>query len=184
MKPFEILDEKTVHRTKIFNVNQVVLTNPYRNSKAEFVRIDSPDWVNIIAVTTEGSILLIRQYRVGLDEICLEIPGGMVDTGESPEAAARRELLEETGYVPKRMESLGWVSPNPAFLNNRLHLFVAHECSLEAAPSFDTDEYVEVLVCTRSEVSRLLQGGDIHHALVVAAFGRFFSAFANENSVP
>ena len=81
--------------------------------------LDCPDWVNIIPLTDDGQVVLIRQFRHGTQSVTLEVPGGVVEADESPEAAAVRELAEETGYVPERVKSLGFVSPNPAIQGNR-----------------------------------------------------------------
>ena len=84
-----------------------------------------PDWVNVIPVTPQGKVVVIRQYRHGTGEISLEIPGGVVDAGESHEETARRELLEETGYTAGEIIPIGRVAANPAIQDNHMHTFLA-----------------------------------------------------------
>lgn len=170
VRPWTELSEETRLTTPIFKVNEVRLEHPVRGRDVRFVRIDSPDWINIIPVTSEGDVVLIRQYRAGRNEVCLEIPGGMVDPGEDPRNTAVRELAEETGYVPESVELLGVVSPNPAFMNNRLHLYVARNCRLESQTKFDSNEQIEVVLWPSAKIDELIRSGRIHHALVIAAF--------------
>jgi 8-oxo-dGTP pyrophosphatase MutT (NUDIX family) len=102
-----------------------VVGSPVETSEGvrEYLRLEIPDWVNVVGVTQDAELILVRQRRHGIDAETLEIPGGCVDPGESPAAAAARELLEETGYGEGVWRSLGWVWSNPAIQNNRTHLF-------------------------------------------------------------
>ena len=132
--------------------------------------IDCPDWVNVIALTGEGQVVVIRQFRPGIWRPTLEIPGGMVDPGEDPQAAALRELEEETGYRPARVRALGWVHPNPALQGNRCHSFLAEGCVKVHAGALDDGEQIEVDHLARHEVAARILSGEISHALVIAAF--------------
>jgi ADP-ribose pyrophosphatase YjhB (NUDIX family) len=99
------------------------------NGKAgEFTIIRTTDWINVIPFTREGKLVFIRQFRHGIREVTLEIPGGAIDArDETPRMAAERELREETGYEALNWEYLGYVTPNPALQNNRCHTFLATE---------------------------------------------------------
>jgi 8-oxo-dGTP pyrophosphatase MutT (NUDIX family) len=136
------------------------------------VRISSNDWVNVVALTTNRDAVLIRQPRFGIGIDTLEIPGGIVDDGESPIEAGKRELMEETGYGEGQWTSLGFAHPNPAIQDNRVFFFLATDVALEGAADPDPEEDIEVDLTPWSDIPRLLQTGAITHALVVAALQR------------
>ena len=135
-----------------------------------FVVCDSADWALIIPTTPEGQVILIRQFRHGVRDVVLEVPGGVLDVGESPEEAARRELREETGYEPGRTRYVGQMLPNPAINNARLHVVVAEDCRWAGTPQLDAFEQIEVVLRPRQEVPAMIRSGEINHALVIAAF--------------
>ena len=103
---------------RVFKTAFVDGIHPRTGATKRFSLIEAVDWVNVIALTPDQQVVLIRQFRVGANEVCLEIPGGMVDPGETPAEAAARELAEETGYTAPRWHQLGRVSPNPAIMTN------------------------------------------------------------------
>lgn len=138
-------------------------------AQRDFIVLDTPDWVNVVPLTGEGNVVLIRQFRHGVRETVIEIPGGMIDPGEEPAAAALRELSEETGYAAERIRPLAAVWSNPAIMNNRCHLFLAEGCRLVAPPKFDSFEQIEVFEASRREVTEMVASGRIAHSMVVAA---------------
>jgi ADP-ribose pyrophosphatase len=125
--------------------------------------------VTVVALTREGQAVLIRQFRVGVEAHTLEVPGGMVEEGEAPAAAAARELEEETGFRPAQLVPLGSVHPNPALQTNRCHSFLALGCEPGGAPQADAGEDIEVVLVPASALQRLVRDGSITHALVVTA---------------
>ncbi len=131
----------------------------------DFFVLEYPDWVNVVAVTTQGKVLLIRQFRHGMEEETVEIPGGMVDPGESPMAAAQRELLEETGYKAGKIRLLRRVSVNPAIQTNYCHLYLATECSYVQTQQLDGTEMIDVEDTGVQRVLQMLEAGEIHHSL-------------------
>jgi 8-oxo-dGTP pyrophosphatase MutT (NUDIX family) len=164
--------------TRIFSVNSVAYQHPRRTKAQEFYVIDAPDWVNVVAVTPARELVLVRQFRFGLDNFSLEIPGGMIDPGEDPVAAALRELREETGYAGSRAVLLGAVHPNPAIQSNRCHLVLVEDARPTGALDWDDDEEIEVLTKPVDEVFALARRGGITHALVIDALFLFAPRWA------
>lgn len=143
----------------------------------DFTVIRTSDWINVIPVTREGNIVFIRQFRHGIRDVTLEIPGGAIDPADpDPRAAGERELREETGYAADRWEPLGFVTPNPALQNNRCHTWLAAGANRVGAPRPDAFERIETVILSPREAAEALRSGAVHHGLVVAAFGLYFAA--------
>jgi len=164
-------EDRCLARTPIFTLRQHRGTSPaHPDRPGTFVYLDSPDWVNVIALTPQRQVVLIEQCRHGIQEVTVEIPGGMVDAGESPLHAGLRELREETGYEGPDARIIGRVSPNPAILDNRCHTILVREAVVAAAQRLDGHEEIGVRLVPLREIPQLIGDGVIHHALVVAAF--------------
>jgi 8-oxo-dGTP pyrophosphatase MutT (NUDIX family) len=170
VRPWPRLSSRTIFGSKVFELGIERLRSPRTEQELDAVVLRSSDWVNVIALTGDQNVVMVRQYRFGSEDVQLEIPGGLVDPGESPIDAGRRELLEETGYTCERITSLGSIAPNPAILRNRLHSFLAEGCTLAVAQDLDPGEDIEVSLCPLSEIDGLLASGAIRHALVAVAF--------------
>ena len=156
---------------RIFRLRRDHVRSPHNGREFRFYVLEAPDWINVIPLTPEGQVVLIRQYRPGTEEVSLEIPGGMVDDEDGDLAAtARRELLEETGYAADEMIPIGRTAPNPAIMDNHCHTFLAQNARPIAQPKFDGAEYIELELFDLEEISGLIAGGLKTHALVVAAF--------------
>lgn len=149
------------------------MVSPTTGESHPFYRIESPEWVNIVPLTADDHVVMIRQFRQGLRDVTLEIPGGLVDPGESPVEAGARELLEETGYRAGRIESLGSINPNPALFANRVHMMVALDCESVAPIQNSSTEETMVELLARSEIGATIRSGGIDHALVVATLYSF-----------
>ncbi|HYN84988.1 MAG TPA: NUDIX hydrolase [Pyrinomonadaceae bacterium] len=155
---------------RVFKVRRDTSADPRGRREHDFYVVEAPDWINVIPLTDDGRVVLIEQYRHGTREVSLEIPGGMVDEGESPAATAARELLEETGYAAGALVSLGRARPNPAIQDNWIHTYVARGVEFRGAPVFDGTERTRTLLVPLREIPSLIADELITHALVVLAF--------------
>ena len=170
IKPWERIESTRRGDYKVFHVREDASRSPRSGAVHSFYVIESSDWINVVPLTPEGKVVCVRQYRHGAERITLEIPGGMVDPGETPAEAARRELREETGYEAEAIVPLGYVEPNPAIQNNACHLFLASGACPAGAQRLEGTEDIDVVLVDPAEVPRLIAEGQITHALVVAGF--------------
>ncbi len=164
--------------TRIFDVTRAIYRHPARSREQDFFVIDAPDWVNVVALTPDQRLVLVRQFRFGIDDFSLEIPGGVIDVGEDCIAAGLRELREETGYLGGPARLLGSVHPNPAMQNNRCHLVLVENARPEAGLDWDPDEEFEITTAPVDEVYALAYGGGITHAMVLDALLLFAPLWA------
>jgi 8-oxo-dGTP pyrophosphatase MutT (NUDIX family) len=156
--------------SRIFRQIVAQRRSPHTGRQHAFYRLEGPDWVNVVAFTRTGELLVVEQFRHGIDASTLEIPGGGCDEGEDPAVAARRELREETGYTSGRWVALGSCTPNPATQTNRCHTFLALDCEPEGSLQLDPAEELQVWACAWAEWESRMRQGEIHHALVLTAF--------------
>jgi 8-oxo-dGTP pyrophosphatase MutT (NUDIX family) len=138
--------------------------------EGNFVVCDSRDWALVIAVTPDAQVVLVRQYRHGIRQVVLEVPGGVLDEGETPEASAARELREETGYAAESIRLVGKMFPNPAINNAEVHVLLAEGCRLAGGQDLDPFERIDVLLRPLADVPAMIATGEINHGLVIAAF--------------
>jgi 8-oxo-dGTP pyrophosphatase MutT (NUDIX family) len=133
-----------------------------------------PPWVNVVAVTPGDQVVLVRQYRPGLGEVHFELPAGVIDEADaSPEAAGRRELLEETGYGGGQWSALLTLSANPALQSNLTYSFLAEGVEAVAAPAHEATEDLRVHVVPLGELPRLIDSGGLVQALHAAPLLRY-----------
>ena len=173
IEPWVTTNEQVEYTTKIFKVLSREMKIESENHSATFSILDAPDWINVIALTPENEIVLVEQYRYGIEKPTLELPGGVCDPGESPFESSKRELLEETGYSSKDWENLGRVSSNPAMQTNYTHTFLAINCEKVAEQVLDGNERINVHVMPLVEFLDLVGKGEVMHSLVVAAVAKF-----------
>lgn len=179
---WKILRSEEVANCRVFKVRRdlsIRQNDPDEERAFPFYVIEAPDWCNVIALTPEKKVVLIEQYRQGIESLTLEIPGGMIDEGEAASIAAERELLEETGYLPGKMIELGRSRPNPAIQNNWVYHFLAIDCEKVREAEFDSTEHVVTRLYDIDAVGGLIENGEITHSLVFAAFLRFWQHSKN-----
>ena len=147
IKAWRPIESCRLLNTRVFAVDAHRRASEVTGREGEFYVLEAPDWINVVALTEDGEIVLVEQYRHGTRHNTLEIPGGMVDPeDESPLAAARRELLEETGYASEMWEEIGVVEPNPAILSNRCFTYLATGARRIADPTPDGHEEIRVVL--------------------------------------
>jgi ADP-ribose pyrophosphatase len=164
------ITSKTIGSFRIFSIREDRYQLPRNHQEAPFFVLESNDWVNVIPLTEDGEVILIRQFRFGTEAVTLEIPGGIVEPGHTPLEAGQNELLEETGFHSDQWEYLGFVHPNPAFLNNRCHSFLARGVKKVAETRLEESEEIEMLNVPYPEIKDLIEKGAITHSLVICAF--------------
>jgi ADP-ribose pyrophosphatase len=156
---------------RILRVGEDVFADPRDGEERTRVIVDADDWCNVLALTTTGDVVLVKQFRFGSGAVSLELPGGVVDHGEDAATTAARELEEETGYRAGRVIALGTYSPNPAHFTNRVHAFVALDCEPVHDGHPDISEDLRVEIVPGEKVKELVAGGAIDHALILATIG-------------
>lgn len=170
LQDWQRLGDEVLLRYKVFEVRKSRRRSPRTGADIGFFLIDTPDWVNVVAITDADELVLVRQFRHGSEKVSLEIPGGLIDPHETdPAAAAARELREETGYAAERLELLGVMNPNPALFTNRCSAWLATGCRRVGDLAMDPGEDIEVMTVPIAAVDGLIRSGAIDHALVLAA---------------
>lgn len=169
-KPWPLIRSRPNRSYHVFSVRTDTACCPRTGQEHDFYILESQDWINVIPLTPDEQVVMVKQYRHGTREITLEIPGGLVDAGDTPADAARRELLEETGYEAKEVLFLGSACPQPAILNNRSITYLARDVRKVQAPQLDDTEDIEIVLVPLSEIPNLIRKGEIDNAMVILAF--------------
>jgi ADP-ribose pyrophosphatase len=166
---WERLHSERLLETPYFTLRSDRLRLPGGAIKDPYYVLERPDAAIIFPLTSDGEVLLVRQYRPPLEMMELGLPAGLVEEGEKPEAAARRELLEETGHAGGEWETLGCVASSPSLKDNWAYLFLARGVEKIAAPDPDEHELVETIEVPVSDLPGLIRDGKIVSSSGVAA---------------
>jgi ADP-ribose pyrophosphatase len=171
IKKWDTIEKKFVENYKIFDLFRIKRKNSEIKKEGNFVVLETSSWVNIIPITIDNKVILIEQYRHGIDEITLEVPGGLVEMDEEPRLAGQRECLEETGFGSDDDALLiGENYPNPAFLNNKCYSYVWFNCSKKDEQHLDGSEDINVIEVPLESIKKLIVDKKIQHSLVLDAF--------------
>jgi ADP-ribose pyrophosphatase len=174
IKPWEHISSRPIGDFRVFAIRSDVKVSPRTGKQHDFYVIESVNWVNVVALTRTGQLVMIEQYRHGSNTVELEIPGGMMDPGElSPLEAGLRELREETGYEGIRAEVIGQIYPNPAIMSNICYTVLVHDCELKHETQLDQGEDLATQLVTVDAIPDLIRAGRIGHSLVAVALYHF-----------
>jgi 8-oxo-dGTP pyrophosphatase MutT (NUDIX family) len=174
VKPWKKVASKPLGDFRIFKIRSDVCLHPQTGKEHDFYVLDCVNWVNVIAVTPDQKLVMIHQYRFGSQTVELEIPGGMMDPGETdPVATAIRELREETGYEGEQARLLGKIHSNPAILSNLTYTVLIENCRLKHATDFDHAEDLATTLVPVADLPQLVAEEKIGHSLVVVALYHF-----------
>lgn len=165
---WKILSSEYLYKAPWFTIRKDVCETAKGKVVDPYYVYEFPEWVSALAITEDGKVVMVRQYRHAVQQTILEVPGGCVDsTDESLEAAIARELMEETGYRFRQYSYLGKVSPNPSTNNNWMHMFLATGGLQVSGQSLDENEELEVEILTIEELKALVAENRIVQSLHV-----------------
>lgn len=165
---WELLEDKLNFSCRVWELRTRRYRHPLKAKEGDFYYLNSADWVIVVARTISGELVMVRQFRWGIDALSWELPGGIIDEGEDPLTAGLRELEEETGYVSKKACLIGHCQPNPAILNNRCHIVFADQCVLSPTGfKWDEHEEIEIRTMLEAEVMQWVTDSKIGHALAL-----------------
>ena len=164
---WKILESEYLHKKPWLTVRKDKCQMPNGKTIPEFYVNEYPEWVNALAITKDGKVLMVRQYRHGIRHTGMELPGGVAEEGESMEEAVRREMREETGYEFEEMLYLGKISANPSTTNNFMHMFLATGGEKKGEQELDETEELEVHLISMEELKTLVRENRIMQSLHV-----------------
>ncbi len=171
IKKWKQLAKEYPYKSGLFGLRVDKCELPDGRVMPKYYTFEFPDWTNIIPLTPEGDMILVRQYRHAIGEVHLEIPGGSLTPKlkESPQEAALRELLEETGFESQKVELVASHQPNPAIQNNHIHTYIAYDCEKTSEVALDPFEDLETVIMPIPEVVDKIMSGEMKHTIVVAS---------------
>ncbi len=169
-RAWEVVEREPVADCQVFRVERLLVRSPRDGRTYDRHVLEVPDWVNVVACTDDGHIVLVEQYRFGAGILSLEFPAGILEPGENPAEGGVRELREETGYDSVDAQAVGFVYANPALQDNRQHAVLARGCRPVVAPHQDDGEDVHLRLVTPDDLRVLIRDGTIRHALALATW--------------
>ncbi|MCL2028838.1 MAG: NUDIX hydrolase [Deltaproteobacteria bacterium] len=171
-----LLAEETVLATPVFEVRRHWFRSPKDGRDKPFIVMGCPDWVQVLALTPDRRVLLVRQFRHGTRQVSLELPGGVIEPGQTPEEAGRRELKEETGYTADNFRQVAAFRPNPAIQDNTAYVFTAENARLAGPTDFDENEDLDLILVPAEDLRDLVLAGTVDHVIMAAAILFYFNS--------
>lgn len=175
IEKWKLLDSKYLIRRPWLTARRDTVELPDGRVNDEYYVLEYPTWINVIARRRDGMFVMVEQYRHGLGQTLVELCAGVVEDGEEPEAAARRELLEETGYGNGRWTLLSVLSANPGSMNNLSYSFLAEDVEqITTEQSLDDTEDLAVRIISREELREMLERDEVKQSLMAAPLWKYF----------
>jgi len=175
IKDWPVISRERIGDFGLFSFTQKKVRSPRTGEVRDVQALQFPDWVLILALTPQEEVVMVRQYRHGNEQVCLELPGGLVDPGDdSPALSARRELLEETGYQADEVVFLGECCPQPAVFTNKCFFYLANNFVRVQTHNLDAGEDIEILEVPLLEFASKIRNEEINHGMVLLAFFYFW----------
>ncbi len=174
-KEWQCLRSEEGPNLKLFRSRFDFMKNPRNDQTEKMVILDSEDSANVVALTTDGKIPFVRQYRFGIKDFTVELPGGLIESGEDQTLGVRRELREETGFTASNWQYLGKVPSNPVFMNSYIHHWVATEAEQTQSLQLDDGEDMELILMPVEDVRKQFWKGYFLHTHTTNALLLFFS---------
>lgn len=160
---------------KLFRARWDDMQNPRNEKSQKMIILQSKDAVNVVAISPQKTIVFVRQYRFGIEDFTLELPGGLVNHDEERMPAVKRELREETGYVSDQWEELGKIASNPVFMDSYIYHYLAENANAKFDLALDDGEDVEIVEIPLEEVKKMLYAGKFLHPHTVSALILYFA---------
>jgi ADP-ribose diphosphatase len=166
---WDTLEIREDRKYGLFAVKILKNRSPRTGKIHEFQVLDCPDWVAAVAITPDNELVMVRQHRHGSGELSLELPGGLIKEGQTPEQSGREELEEETGYKAAVFEPLGWMHPMPAIFTNKFYVFLARGATPSGYLHPDETEEIETVLVPAAQVREYIRSGKITCSVMIAA---------------
>jgi len=168
------LRTESVLSMPLFDIRKDIIRNERTQKELDITVMEAAPCVNVIAITPEHKIVFARQHRFGIGSDTLELPGGIIEAGESPLEAAKRELEEETSYIGSEWEYIGKVASNPVFIDSYIHHCIVRNATALGSLAFDDGEHVFTELYSEKEVKKMITEGVFLHPHTLSFLARYF----------